>query len=54
MDDSRDWISTPLTADLLRGALEVERTGRGGLLPHRLPARARSGGDEQVAQAESQ
>ncbi|MFB6702183.1 MULTISPECIES: GDSL-type esterase/lipase family protein [Streptomyces] len=56
MDDSPDWISTALTADLLRGALELERTERGGLLPHRLPApaRARSCGDEQVAQAESQ
>ncbi|MFE2293461.1 GDSL-type esterase/lipase family protein [Streptomyces sp. NPDC059452] len=46
----------PLTHDLVRGALDLERTARGGLLPHRLPARARaqSGGDEQVAQAESQ
>lgn len=51
-----DWISTPLTDDLLRGALELERTERGGVLPHRLPARARAqfGGDGQVAQAESQ
>ncbi len=56
MDHSRGWITTPLTDDLLRGALELERTERGGLLPHRLPApaRARSGGDEQVTQAESQ
>ncbi|MGW0645845.1 GDSL-type esterase/lipase family protein [Streptomyces badius] len=56
MDDSHGWITTPLTADLLRGALDLERTARGGLLPHRLPApaRARAGGDEQVAQAESQ
>ncbi|MFD8984327.1 GDSL-type esterase/lipase family protein [Streptomyces sp. NPDC059564] len=35
------WITTPVEADLLRGALEVERTAR-GVLPHRLPARARS------------
>ncbi|MYT39731.1 lipase [Streptomyces sp. SID8356] len=50
------WVTTPVTGDLLRGALDLERTARGGLLPHRLPARARaqSGGDEQVAQAESQ
>ncbi|MFF8554293.1 GDSL-type esterase/lipase family protein [Streptomyces sp. NPDC015501] len=56
MDDACDWISSPLTDDLLRGALEVERTARGGLLPHRLPApaRARAGGDPQVAQAEVQ
>lgn len=40
----------------MRGALDLERTARGGLLPHRLPARARAqfGGDEQVAQAEAQ
>lgn len=34
------WITTPVDAGLLRGALEVERTAR-GVLPHRLPARAR-------------
>ncbi|MGO4455934.1 GDSL-type esterase/lipase family protein [Streptomyces sp. M-16] len=34
------WTTTPIGADLLRGALEVERTAR-GVLPHRLPARAR-------------
>ncbi|WP_228991052.1 GDSL-type esterase/lipase family protein [Streptomyces sp. DH8] len=56
MDDTCEWISSPLTDALLRGALELERTAGGGLLPHRLPApaRARSGGDEQVAQAEAQ
>ncbi|MEV4877737.1 GDSL-type esterase/lipase family protein [Streptomyces cyaneofuscatus] len=56
MDDSPGWITTPLTDDLVRGALDLERTARGGLLPHRLPARARAqfGGDEQVAQAEAQ
>ncbi|NUV72081.1 lipase [Streptomyces sp. CAI-121] len=56
MDDSRDRIITPLTADFLRGALDLERTARGGLLPHRLPAaaRARFGGDEEVVRAESQ
>lgn len=29
-----DWVSTPVTADLLRGALDLERTAH-GLLPHR-------------------
>jgi hypothetical protein len=49
-----DWISTPVTADLLRGALDLERTER-GLLPHRLPARARAQrADPQLAMAESQ
>ncbi|MDL5202807.1 GDSL-type esterase/lipase family protein [Streptomyces sp. ALI-76-A] len=48
------WISTPLTADLLRGALDVEHTEH-GLLPHRLPARARAQcADPQLAMAESQ
>ena len=47
-------IDVPLTEDLLRGALEVERTDR-GLLPHRLPARARAQcADGQLAMAESQ
>ncbi|WP_128378193.1 GDSL-type esterase/lipase family protein [Streptomyces cavernae] len=49
-----NWITTPVTADLLRGALEVERTEY-GLLPHRLPARARAQcADGQLAMAESQ
>ncbi|UFQ19680.1 MULTISPECIES: GDSL-type esterase/lipase family protein [Streptomyces] len=53
-----DWITTPLTperaAELLRGALEVERTEH-GVLPHRLPARARAQcADEQLARAEAQ
>ncbi|MFE9724849.1 GDSL-type esterase/lipase family protein [Streptomyces sp. NPDC005794] len=47
-------ITTPLTEDLLRGALELERTER-GLLPHRLPARARAQNtDGQLAMAEVQ
>ncbi|MGI5349680.1 lipase [Streptomyces sp. CA-250714] len=54
MDTEQDWISTPLTADLVRGALELERTEH-GLLPHRLPARARAQcADGQLAMAESQ
>ncbi|WP_411082515.1 GDSL-type esterase/lipase family protein [Streptomyces sp. cmx-18-6] len=49
-----DWVTTPITAPLLRGALDLERTEH-GLLPHRLPARARAQcADEQLAQAESQ
>ncbi|MFE9676080.1 GDSL-type esterase/lipase family protein [Streptomyces sp. NPDC006259] len=48
------WTTTPLTADLLRGALETERTEH-GLLPHRLPAWARAQcADAQLAMAESQ
>jgi hypothetical protein len=48
------WITTPLSPALVRGALELERTAR-GLLPHRLPARARAQfSDGQLAMAESQ
>ncbi|OAR26756.1 lipase [Streptomyces sp. ERV7] len=54
MDTQDDWITTPVTADLLRGALDVERTQH-GVLPHRLPARARAQNtDAQLAMAESQ
>ncbi|MFC6094231.1 GDSL-type esterase/lipase family protein [Saccharothrix lopnurensis] len=50
----RDPITTPVTPDLLRGALDVERTER-GLLPHRLPARARAQfSDGQLAAVEAQ
>ncbi len=46
--------TTPLTDRLVRGALELEHTPR-GLLPHRLPARARSQADDpQLAMSESQ
>ncbi|WP_371554985.1 GDSL-type esterase/lipase family protein [Streptomyces longwoodensis] len=49
-----DWITTPLTADLLRGALDLEST-EDGLLPHRLPARARvQAADPQLELAEEQ
>ncbi|ANS66154.1 hypothetical protein SLINC_3930 [Streptomyces lincolnensis] len=48
------WITTPVTAELLRGALDVERT-EDGVLPHRLPAWARAQcPDPQLAMAESQ
>ncbi|MFE9702964.1 GDSL-type esterase/lipase family protein [Streptomyces sp. NPDC005930] len=54
MHTTDGWISTPLTRDLFRGALDLERTER-GLLPHRLPARARAQNtDGQLAMAESQ
>ncbi|MEU7718102.1 GDSL-type esterase/lipase family protein [Streptomyces tibetensis] len=54
MHTDHDWITTPLTADLLRGALDVERTEH-GLLPHRLPARARAQNtNAQLAMAEAQ
>ena len=43
-----------ITSELVRGAPELERTGH-GLLPHRLPARARAQcADAQLAVAESQ
>ncbi|MET9797565.1 GDSL-type esterase/lipase family protein [Nocardiopsis alba] len=46
--------TTPLTPELIRGAHEPERTDR-GLLPHRLPARARAQNtDPQMAMVESQ
>ncbi|MFD4727389.1 GDSL-type esterase/lipase family protein [Streptomyces seoulensis] len=49
-----DWTTTPLTSALVRGALELERTER-GLLPHRLPARARAQcADPQLHMVESQ
>ena len=53
MSTQHDWINTPITADLLRGALDLERTGH-GLLPHRLPAWARAHADAQLSGAESQ
>ncbi|GGX57739.1 GDSL-type esterase/lipase family protein [Streptomyces fructofermentans] len=54
MHTEHHWVTTPITADLLRGALDLEHTGR-GVLPHRLPARARAQcEDRQLAMAESQ
>ncbi|MCC9307904.1 GDSL-type esterase/lipase family protein [Kitasatospora sp. RB6PN24] len=47
-------ITTPITTELLRGALDLEHTEH-GVLPHRLPARAREQcPDPQLAMAESQ
>ncbi|MFI1828235.1 GDSL-type esterase/lipase family protein [Streptomyces sp. NPDC020412] len=54
MSTEDDWITTPVTADLLRGALDLERTAH-GLLPHRLPPAARRQiPDEQLTMAEAQ
>ncbi|MFF3488643.1 GDSL-type esterase/lipase family protein [Streptomyces sp. NPDC002701] len=54
MRTENDWITTPITADLLRGALDLEHTEH-GVLPHRLPARVRARyTDGQLAMAESQ
>ncbi|MFG3000616.1 SGNH/GDSL hydrolase family protein [Streptomyces sp. NPDC048340] len=49
-----DWITTPVDAGLLRGALDFERTAR-GVLPHRLPAWARKQfPDQNLAMMEAQ
>ncbi|MFD9544624.1 GDSL-type esterase/lipase family protein [Streptomyces sp. NPDC060022] len=54
MYTEHNWITTPITADILRGALDLERTAQ-GLLPHRLPAWARAQcADGQLAMAEAQ
>ncbi|MEU8839170.1 GDSL-type esterase/lipase family protein [Streptomyces roseus] len=53
-DGTTAHLATPLTAALLRGALDLERTAH-GLLPHRLPAWARAQyADGQLAMAEAQ
>lgn len=50
----QNWITTPVTDGLLRGALDLERT-QAGLLPHRLPAWARAQYDDpQLEMVESQ
>lgn len=54
MRTNQTWITTPVTTDILCGALELERTEH-GVLPHRLPARARAQcNDDQLATAEGQ
>ncbi|MFD5486933.1 GDSL-type esterase/lipase family protein [Streptomyces virginiae] len=47
------WITTPVGPELLRGALETERTAR-GVLPHRLPAWARRQASGDLAEVEAQ
>ncbi|MGW6455578.1 GDSL-type esterase/lipase family protein [Streptomyces sp. NPDC055078] len=54
MSTEQKWVTTPVTADFLRGHLEVEETAH-GLLPHRLPAWARRQiPDDRLAVAEAQ
>lgn len=54
MSTTHPTITTPITAALVRGALDLEHTAR-GVLPHRLPARARRQiPDGQLAMAEAQ
>ncbi|PXY22121.1 GDSL-type esterase/lipase family protein [Prauserella muralis] len=54
MNTTSTLATTPLTAELLRGALDLERTPH-GVLPHRLPARARAQcADPQLAMAEAE
>lgn len=53
-DGTTATLTTPLSAHLLRGALDLERTAH-GLLPHRLPAWARAQyADGQLAMAQAQ
>lgn len=49
---SETLVAVPIVADLVRGALELERTAD-GVRPHRLPARARARADAQLLAAES-
>lgn len=54
MHTDPEWTTTPITADLIRGALDLEHTSH-GVLPHRLPARARAQNtDPQLTMAEAQ
>ncbi|WP_221351994.1 GDSL-type esterase/lipase family protein [Streptomyces beigongshangae] len=54
MSTEHGWITTPVTTDILRGLLDAEPTAH-GLLPHRLPARARRQiPDGRLAVAEAQ
>lgn len=54
MAERQTETTIPITAELLRGALDVEHTEH-GVLPHRLPARARAQcADGQLAMAEAQ
>ncbi|MET4923271.1 SGNH/GDSL hydrolase family protein [Streptomyces sp. PSRA5] len=54
MSTQHPLTATPISIDLLRGALELEHTAQ-GVLPHRLPAWARAQNtDPQLAMAEAQ
>lgn len=51
---TRHWTVTPITADIIRGACELEPTDN-GMLPHRLPGWARAQcTDPQLAMTEAQ
>lgn len=53
-ESSSQWIATPVTAAMLRGWVELEHTPH-GLVPHRLPAWARSQwADPQLSMVEEQ
>ncbi len=45
--------TTPITGDLVHGAIELEETEQ-GLRPHRMPAWARAQGDGQLSMIEAQ
>jgi hypothetical protein len=52
--DRTGWTTTPITTALLRGAADLERTAH-GVLPHRLPARARAQApDRQLTMVEAE
>ncbi|MFD6331789.1 GDSL-type esterase/lipase family protein [Streptomyces niveus] len=54
MSTGENLTTTPITTDILRGALDLEHTAQ-GVLPHRLPAWARAQNtDPQLAMAEAQ
>ncbi|MEW1793143.1 GDSL-type esterase/lipase family protein [Streptomyces niveus] len=54
MSTGENLTTTPISTDILRGALDLEHTAR-GVLPHRLPAWARAQNtDPQLAMAEAQ
>lgn len=54
MNTKHPLVTTPITADLVRGAIDLEHTAH-GVLPHRLPAQVRARyTDGQLAMAEAQ
>ena len=53
IDDDGALRPTEIVPELLRGALDLERTGR-GVRPHRLPAWARARADQQLLTAQAQ
>lgn len=54
MNIQNSWVTTPITPELLRGAIELEQTAH-GVLPHRLPGWARAQcADPQLAMVEAQ